>query len=60
VDAPVKKPVFVDPSGRRGRRVRRVAYGIGVLVLLIVTAAWVSQLDGWAKPPSPAGNSVSK
>lgn len=58
-DAPAKKPVFVDPSGRRGRRVRRWAYGIGVLVLLIVTAAWVVQLDGWAKPPTPA-SSVSK
>ncbi|NMO53911.1 hypothetical protein HH310_22360 [Actinoplanes sp. TBRC 11911] len=59
VDAPAKKPVFVDPSGRRGRRVRRWAYGIGVLVLLIVAAAWVVQLDGWAKPPTPA-SSVAK
>ena len=60
VDAPEKKPVFVDPSGRRGRRVRRWAYGIGVLVLLVVAAAWVSQLDGWAKPPAPPNSSVSK
>lgn len=59
VDAPAKKPVFVDPSGRRGRRVRRWAYGIGVLVLLIVAAAWVVQLDGWTKPPTPA-SSVAK
>lgn len=58
-DAPAKRPVFVDPSGRRGRRVRRWAYGIGVLVLLIVAAAWVVQLDGWAKPPTPA-SSVAK
>jgi hypothetical protein len=59
-DAPAKRPVFVDPSGRRGRRVRRWAYGIGVVVLLIVAAAWVVQLDGWAKPPTPPASGVNK
>lgn len=59
-DAPAKRPVFVDPSGRRGRRVRRWAYGISVLVLLIVAAAWVVQLDGWAKPPTPPASGVNK
>lgn len=59
-DAPVKTPVFVDPSGRRRVRVRRIAYGIGLVVLLIVSAVWVSQLNGWARPPAPANSSVSK
>jgi hypothetical protein len=60
LDAPVNVPVFVDPSGRRRRRVRRVAYGIGVAVLLIVSTVWVSQFNGWAKPPVPASSNVGK
>jgi hypothetical protein len=60
LDAPVKVPVFVDPSGRRRRRVRRVAYGIGVAVFLIVSTVWVSQFNGWAKPPAPASSNVGK
>lgn len=60
IDAPAKRPVFVDPSGRRGRRVRGWAYGIAVVVLLVVSAAWLSQLDGWAKPPAPTNSSVVK
>ncbi|NMO51604.1 hypothetical protein HH310_10425 [Actinoplanes sp. TBRC 11911] len=52
-DAPAKAPVFVDPSGRRRRRVRRIAYGIGVALLLVLLAVWVSQLGGSAKPPAP-------
>jgi len=60
IDAPVTVPVFVDPSGRRRRRVRRVAYGIVVAALLIVSAVWVSQFNGWAKPPTPTSSNVSK
>ena len=60
LDAPVNVPVFVDPSGRRRRRVRRVAYGIGVAVFLIVSAVWVSQFNGWAKPPAPVSSNVGK
>nr|WP_296066641.1 hypothetical protein [uncultured Actinoplanes sp.] len=48
-----KAPVFVDPSGRRRRRVRRVAYGIGVGLLLILVVVWISQLGGSARPPVP-------
>jgi hypothetical protein len=59
-DAPAKKPVFVDATGRRGKRVRRVAYGIALAVLIAVAAVWVSQFDSWAKPPAPTTSGVTK
>jgi len=46
-------PVFVDPSGGRRRRVRRTAYAIGVLLLLILAAIWLSQLSGSTRAPEP-------
>jgi hypothetical protein len=59
-DAPAKKPVFVDATGRRGKRVRMAAYGIALAVLIAVAAVWVSQFDSWAKPPAPATSGVTK
>ncbi|MCU7730479.1 hypothetical protein ODJ79_42760 [Actinoplanes sp. KI2] len=44
-------PIFVDPSGARRRRVRLVAYAIGVVLLLALAAVWASQLLGPATPP---------
>lgn len=35
--------IFVDGSGRRGRRLRRVAYALVVVVLLLLAAFWVLQ-----------------
>jgi hypothetical protein len=51
-------PIFVDLSGARRRRVRLVAYAIGVFLLLVLAAAWASQLLGPATPP-PAPPVVS-
>ncbi|MGI5240565.1 hypothetical protein [Dactylosporangium sp. CA-139066] len=45
------RPVFVDPSGARRRRVRRAAYAVGVLLLLVLLALWLSQFLGAAHPP---------
>ncbi|MGW5667583.1 hypothetical protein [Micromonospora sp. NPDC003776] len=35
--------IFVDRSGRRGRRLRRVAYALVLVVLLLLAAFWVLQ-----------------
>lgn len=35
--------IFVDGSGRRGPRLRRVAYALVVVVLLLLAAFWVLQ-----------------
>jgi hypothetical protein len=43
-------PVFVDVSGRRRRRLRRLMYGIGVAVLIALVAVWLSQLGGTVRP----------
>src|SRR4051794_37633821 len=51
-------PIFVDPSGARQRRLRLVAYAIGVLLILVLAAVWASQLLGPATPP-PAPPAVS-
>ena len=48
---PEPPPVFVDPSGARRRRLRWVAYTVGLLLVLIVAVVWVSQLSGPAHPP---------
>jgi hypothetical protein len=48
---PRPTPVFVDDSGRRRRRVRRVILGLGVLLLAAMTAVWLSQS---AEPVRPA------
>src|SRR5262245_44997772 len=43
-------PIFVDGSGRRGRRLRRTAYWLIVLTLALLALWWFSQafLAGWA------------
>jgi hypothetical protein len=51
-------PIFVDPSGARRRRLRLVAYAIGVVLILVLAAVWASQLLGPATPP-PAPPAVS-
>jgi hypothetical protein len=48
---PEAPPIFVDPSGSRRRRLRGVAYAVGLLLVLIVAVLWVSQLSGPAHPP---------
>ncbi|WP_433293404.1 hypothetical protein ACQP2F_30530 [Actinoplanes sp. CA-030573] len=44
-------PIFVDPSGSRRRRVRWIAYVIGLLLIVVVVAVWITQLTGPATPP---------
>jgi hypothetical protein len=46
-------PVFVDPGGRRRRRLRPLTYMLAVTILLILLVLWVSQLGGTARPPAP-------
>jgi hypothetical protein len=43
-------PVFVDGSGQRRRRLRWVAYGTGLVVLLVLLLFWLSQLGGPVRP----------
>jgi hypothetical protein len=46
------QPVFVDPSGVRRRRLRWLAYLLGVLlVVTLALVAW-SQLGGTSRPPA--------
>ena len=46
------QPVFVDPSGTRRRRLRLLAYAIGLLLVAVLAAVWLSQLGGGpAAPP---------
>ena len=53
-------PIFVDPSGARHRRLRLVAYAIGLLLILVLAAVWASQLLGpVAPPPAPPAVSAS-
>src|SRR5262245_31049951 len=44
------KPVFVDSTGRRRRRLRHVTYGIGGLLLLALVTLWLSQIGGAVRP----------
>lgn len=50
-----RPPVFVDSSGRRKRRLRRLAYALCVAALLLVAVLWLSQAgdDVRPKPMSP-------
>jgi hypothetical protein len=43
-------PVFVDVSGRRRRRLRWLAYAIGLAVLVALLVVWLSQLVGTVRP----------
>src|SRR5436309_16040360 len=45
-------PEFVDPSGSRRRRVRRISYLLCVSLLLALLVVWLSQLGAPAEPPS--------
>lgn len=45
-------PVFVDPSGARRRRLRLVMYAVGLLLVAVLIAVWLSQLGGPAAPPA--------
>ena len=40
------KPVFADASGLRHRRLRRVSFVVGALLLVVLIAFWISQLSG--------------
>ena len=51
-DVPAARPVFVDPSGVRRRRMRWAAYVAAVLLVLVLAAVWASQLSGTAAPPA--------
>lgn len=42
--------VFVDDSGRRGRRLRRVVLVLVALVLVLVAVLWLSQYGGPVGP----------
>jgi hypothetical protein len=44
------RPVFVDPSGARRRRLRRLAYAVGAAVLLALLALWLTQFGGTVRP----------
>lgn len=37
-------PIFVDRSGRRGRRLRRVAYWLVAIALVLLALWWLSQV----------------
>jgi len=45
-------PVFVDPSGARRKRVRRIAYLAGALLVLALLVFWLSQFVNTARPPA--------
>lgn len=50
--ADLPQPVFVDSSGVRRRRLRWLAYLLGVLlVVTLAVVAW-SQLGGTSRPPA--------
>jgi hypothetical protein len=46
------QPVFVDPSGVRRRRLRWLAYLLGVLLAVILGLVGWSQLGGRSRPPA--------
>ncbi|WP_238009920.1 hypothetical protein KZZ52_35100 [Dactylosporangium sp. AC04546] len=51
-DARQPTPVFVDPSGARRRRLRRIAYLVGVLLVLALLGFWLSQFVSSVRPPA--------
>jgi hypothetical protein len=44
------EPVFVDDTGRRGRLVGWVAFGLALLGLILVALLWFSQTGTWVSP----------
>jgi hypothetical protein len=42
--------VFVDASGRRRRRLARVAYIVGILAVVLIVVLWLSQYGGPVGP----------
>jgi hypothetical protein len=53
------EPVFVDSSGARRRRLRRFAYVVGTLLLIVMLLVWLSQFGSPARPSAPTGCSVA-
>jgi hypothetical protein len=49
---PDPQPVFVDPSGGRRRKLRRVAYLVGLALVIALLLVWLSQLGGASRPPA--------
>ena len=47
-------PVFVDTTGRRRRGLRRLAYGLGAALLLVLLVLWLTQLGGAVRPEPAA------
>ncbi len=42
--------VFVDASGRRRRRLRRLAYVVGMVAVVLIAVLWLSQYGGQVGP----------
>jgi len=42
--------VFADASGRRRRRLARVAYIVGILAVVLIAVLWLSQYGGQVGP----------
>jgi hypothetical protein len=49
---PPAPPVFVDSTGVRRARLRRLAYAAGILLAAGLLALWFSQLGAPVRPPS--------
>jgi hypothetical protein len=49
------EPVFVDDTGRRGRLVGWVAFGLALLGLILVALLWFSQTGSWVSPGLDTG-----
>jgi hypothetical protein len=47
-------PVFVDPNGTRRRALRRLAYTLAAVILVLLLLFWMSQLGAPVRP-APAG-----
>ena len=46
------RPVFVDPSGVRRRRLRRLAYLLGARMVVTLALVWWSQFGGASQAPA--------
>jgi hypothetical protein len=49
-DKAPRSAVFVDDTGRRSRRLRRWAYAIGALLIVLIALLWFSQYGGPVGP----------
>jgi hypothetical protein len=57
VDRPEPPPVFVDESGQRRRRVRRLAFLVIAVTVALLVTVWLTQLGEAVRPGpvSPCG-----